>query len=173
MQRATTHMSTDATSAATLNWVNGFVRFLKEATQNKQSRAFYDVMTLDASIGRRIGLGGGIKDKIPPFIGLQPFDMQWFCKMPWTEIILESSALVMIADPVTTGLKAPQFGIRIPINPDYANVLARFREIDVREMNIGQDGRIQELSQFTAMSLKMTPGKVDRLGYRPSIRRHN
>lgn len=164
-------MSSSSPSVATQQWIAGFVRFLEDVTQVRPARAFYDLITLDAAVGRRIGLGGGLRDKVPPFIGLQPFDLQWFSRMPWVEAILETSALVLIADPARTGLAAPLFGVRIPISPDYARVLSRFRSMDVREMRVDSTGGVQELGSAAAMCLRLTPGKVDRLGQRPSIQR--
>lgn len=165
-------MSSPSPSVATQQWVAGFTRFLEDVAQNRPARAFYDVITLDAAVGRRIGLGGGVRDKVPPFLGLQPFDLQWFTRMPWVESILETSALVLIADPARTGLQAPHFGVRIPISPDYARVLSRFRAMDVREMRIDASGAIQDLGKSAVMCLRLTPGKVDRLGQRPAIHRY-
>jgi hypothetical protein len=159
----------DSSSTTSTKWIPGFLRFLSDATKIRPTKAFFDVITLDAAVGRRIGLGGGIKDKVPPFIGLQPFDAIWFCQMPWREIILERSALVMIADPKLAGLDAHSFGIRVPINPDYASVLARFKDIDVRQIDVDTTGSVTELGNAPLMKLTLSCGRVERLGGRPRI----
>jgi hypothetical protein len=159
----------DSSSTTSKKWIPGFLRFLADATKIRPTKAFYDVITLDPAIGRRIGLGGGIKDKVPPFLGLQPFDVIWFSIMPWREIVLERNALVLIADPKLSGLEAHPFGIRIPINPDYAVVLARFTDLDVRQIDIDATGSVTQLGNAPLMKMPLSSGRVERLGARARI----
>lgn len=154
-----------------LNWISGFVGFLSEVTAHKPAKAFQNVITVDASVARRIGLGGGVKDKVAPFLALQPYDMAWFAKMPWHEFILEQDAIVLIAIAAEGNVTTPPFGIRIPISPDYAKVLARFRSLDVRQISINRDGIVSDLADSASLRIPLIPGKVERLGQKPKIQR--
>ena len=121
------------------------------------------------SVSKRIGFGGSVKEKVEPFLALQPFDYEWFHKMPWQEAILEPGAIVFIANPSTGSIKAPAFGLRVPINPDYANVLSRFSHLDVRPIEIDQAGNVCAIGDPAGKKIPVGSGKVERLGYKPKI----
>ena len=150
-------------------WLHGFAKFLQDISKHRQTTSFHDVISLDMAISKRIGFGGSVKEKVEPFLALQPFDYQWFSKMPWQEAILEAGAIVFIANPSTEAIKGPLFGLRIPINPDYTKVLSRFNYLDVREIEIDSSGSVTTLGETIAMKVPISRGNVERLGYRPKI----
>lgn len=151
-----------------LQWLIALAGFLQDIKCGNKARN--SVITLNIDAGRRIGLGGSVKEKIAPFISLQEFDLAWFRQVPWSHAVLEDDAIVFIAFDKATMQETGPMGIRFPVNPDYTEVLSRFDSLEIREMKIDKSGNIVHIGERTSMSLRLDKGKVERLGKKPAIK---